>query len=1209
MLSLMALPLAGQSTSGTIGGYTLDPAEGQVEEIASVRITFTDLGFWWLADVGVDDCTDITLSSDGGTVYHVVKTEGYMQNYCTMYFGSASETETITSPGTYTLNIPAGVFKQDFSEDTQNDQITAVYTIPALAENSLTTYSLTPAADATVDAIQEILVNFPDAAGTGVSVAADASQITLTADGVIYVCVSALETVPGTVALKFGLTAGGEAMTLSRPGDYVLSVPKNMFVATGTDETNNYRVEATLHVDNPDFDSMARIVSVPGESEIVDSFSSFGLTFPDAVKGLDYPQDISGIRLEVNGEPTDYIAGNLSMSAPYNNVRFSFSASQYGDAVEFTESGTYTVRIPAGVFKESGSELYSNGEIAVTFKVRNPNDPNPFDTYVSVPAEGETVGEIYQISISFTELQEAGIQWPYDISRVTLQRAGDQTVYTGKSTALKNGYEVLTGFGSQENQYDDMLHFRTSGEYTVTIPAGTFVSEADPDVANKEIVLHFTVDPSYNFTCTLSPEPQSVVASLPEIVVSATDVLTSVGLAGGDSLSASLTSEEETIELTAVAMDDCVYFYPEAEPAVGEWTLNVPAGFLTGVTTDGLNIVNAKPVTALYTVKEPQTYSYSTTPDEAADIALFTKYTVHVEGSPKEVKVDAGAGVPMLSGGGVQIELASTVSGADVMFAPKGGATLADGHYTVTVPAGYIVTADPDNLQAAMPAITGTFIITAPTHSGYDSGMLIFNEGWYGHDMASLTHVSAEGDVRYNTFLAENPDKSLGVTGTWAGYFGDRLYAVCKQAGTSLSGAEGGILTQMDAASLTYADAIGSLGSGEQGHAFCGFDATRGYLSTSTGVYPVDLRTMTLGERLSITKQFTLQYGEMLRYRGRVFITSNKWAPVALNPADNTMTELETGPSVKCFVTADGSMYVATLVEGEEFVKVDPATLACERVNLDAGEYTGRTRIADIWTTWTPAPLAVDLTENVVYYATQSYDVTSIARLDLDSGEFTPEFIKLPATETAQTILYGQGISVDPVTGEIVLNAVENGYGAHYKQNFIYRADRATGEIDESKTLKLSEDYWFPSMTVYCGYKAPELSLEAVNLADGPVTIDLREHTVLALGNKNEVEYTLTCPDTGVCGVKKIAPAIYELSATGDGSATVAVTADYYGMVAETTFAVGTTGVATLSADDARRVDVYTTTGVLVLRDADAEAIRTLAPGLYIAGGKKIYVK
>jgi len=1204
MMSLAALPLAAQQTSGTIGSYELAPAAGTVEELQSVKITFPDLGSWWLA---TPDCSGVTLTTGSGTVYKVVKTEGAWENFCTMYFGSGDEAETITAPGTYKISIPQGVFKQDFSEDKYNGPIEAEYVIEAIVPNTLDSYSLTPADGDVVTSLEAVNISFAGAAATGVDAPQELSQITLEYDGNTYVCVAAEANGNTGFALKFGATAGGEAITFKRPGEYKLSIPKRVFTATGTEERNNYKVEATYTIDNPGFDPMAAVVCEPVQGSYVQEFKTVKLTFPEATKGIDYPSDLSGIKLYIDGKPTTYLAGNVTMAAPYDNVSFSFATEQYGEPETFSTEGNYSITIPAGTFKESGSDLYKNSEMTLSFNVGEEPAPNPFDEYTCDPADNDRVGELSLITIKFPQLAGNGIQWPYDITKVTLRREGDESVYVGNSTTLAAGNEVTTGFSTADEEYSNPLHFRTPGLYTITVPAGTFASEADPSVTNNEIVLHYTVDASYNFTYKLTPDPEKVISSLTGITIAPDEVLKSITVAEGNTACATLEGGGHKIGLTATADENGVTFTPEQAVDPGVWTLTIPSGLLAAVNQDGLDIVNARPLTAVYTVKEPQNFTYATTPKQDETIALFTKFTVAIEGSPKHVGINQSAGTPALMGNGEQYGLNAALSSKEVMFAIDGGAALTDGEYTVTIPAGYIVTTDSDGLEAAMPEITGKFLIRHPEKSDYAGGMLLYNEGWYGHDMASFTHIDNNGDVSYNAFIAENPDKSLGLTGTWASGFGGKLYAVSKQPGKNINGVEGGILTQMDGASLTYIDQITSTPEENRGHAFCGINEDKGYLSTSTGIYPVDLGTMTLGNRITATKTFDLQYGEMLRYQGRVFAAVQDWDPLVIDPATDTFSTIMTGPIVTSFVTNDGSLYMATMEEGREFVKVDPVTLTFDYITLAGGDYNGRMRVAKPWSTWRPAPLAVDLKSNVVYYATE-YDTASIARADLATGEFTPDFIKLPSSESGQQCIYGQGISVDPATGDIVITAVEKGFGAHYKQNYVYHADPATGKIIDDKTIKLSEYYWFPSMAVYCGFEAPVLHFDNVSLANGDATLKMHDHTTLALGNKYMVEYSVTSSNPQVCSVRQTGLADYMLVRKDDGTATITVKADFQGLTSTAEFTVGTTGISSATSPKTT-CDVYAPTGILVLKDADAAAIRTLPAGIYIANGQKIIVR
>lgn len=64
--------------------------------------------------------------------------------------------------------------------------------------------------------------------------------------------------------------------------------------------------------------------------------------------------------------------------------------------------------------------------------------------------------------------------------------------------------------------------------------------------------------------------------------------------------------------------------------------------------------------------------------------------------------------------------------------------------------------------------------------------------------------------------------------------------------------------------------------------------------------------------------------------------------------------------------------------------------------------------------------------------------------------------------------------------------------------------------------------------------------------------------------------------------------------------------------LADTSFAVhplGMTGVEDVASADAGTVTVYNLQGIVLLRDADPSAVRTLPPGLYIVNGRKTFVR
>lgn len=355
--------------------------------------------------------------------------------------------------------------------------------------------------------------------------------------------------------------------------------------------------------------------------------------------------------------------------------------------------------------------------------------------------------------------------------------------------------------------------------------------------------------------------------------------------------------------------------------------------------------------------------------------------------------------------------------------------------------------------------------------------------------------------------------------------------------------------------------------------------------------------------------------GEMLRYGNHVFAIRQSSGVDAIDPETDDVVKIEAELAEAFAVTPDGSLYVATRNEANEFVKISPYDLSIvEKYDIDAD----RAKIANVWTTWRKAPLAADITTNTVYYVTQKEidnspaGARSIARYDFDSREFTETFITLPGVadgESADWILYGEGVSVDPRSGMILLTAVEAGYGSHYSHNRVFVADPATGKLLDDRTLILETNYWFPAMAMYPGFEAPAVNVSDFDLAAQPdtFTLDVASMTSLAVGNKHLVNYSVKSLDEATCTVANTSsPGVFTISA--EGYVALEISADYQGKVATTTLSGSTslTGAGVIGND---LVDVYNLQGMRVMTNATLDDINRLPAGIYIAGGRKYIVK
>lgn len=1209
---MLACPLLRALDSGTIGTYTLTPEAGDVGEITSIKINFPDTGL-----MGIDrPVTDgIMLEGDDGSCYVVAKTDYAMGSDATLYFATAASEEpvTITSPGTYTLTIPAGAFKEFFSTTKTNDEIKAEYVIKGTGTtNHLSNYVLTPDEGA-VNEIASIRINFPDTGIMGIDRPVT-DGIRLEGDsGSCYVVTKTDYAMGSDATLYFAEAVGDDPVTVTSPDTYTLTIPAGAFKEYMAADQENALITAKYVIEKPRGNPLESYTLSPSEGE-VENISTISVTFDNAENGLNYPAKEELISLSYKGpdnSETEYTVSSLSMTAPYRTAQIRFG-TDISNPLDLTAPGTYTLTMKQGAFSEYGNDTCLSPEIVATYIIKGGVDNSVFDTYTTSPEAGQPVGEMGSFSITFPDSRE-GLDWPIDVSGVTISREGDDTVYHGANVILSQLKTAIIYFSDKEAPAGNYFTFRTSGRYTVSIPAGVFALYDDPDVKNNAITVTFDIDETLNFNYTLEPSSDKAYSALPEVTLSAAGALSTVALVA-DAPKATFTCGGQTISLEAEQVSDTKVKYSipaGSEPAYGDWKLLIPAGSLSGVNTNGKTIINPEDITAVYSVKEPKQYAFSTSPAQDETVDMLTNFTVTFDPRPKKLAVNEEAGTPVITDTkGNSYTLKHGIANPAIVFAPANTALTEGGTYRVSIPAGYIVTTDTDGLEAQVPGITMSFTLVPAQGSDYDAGYMILNEGWFGHDNASLTHVGADGSVNTNAFSTANPSNTLGITGQYLTQYGDKWYAVCKQSGDNIAGIHGSVLTAFDKSTLTFTGALPDLAPGLQAHAFIGADEHRGYLSTTDGIFSIDLDLMTVQEKLPVTQNIKLKAGEMILYRSKVYAVAQNWDLVEISPEDNQIEQHDLQiPLAAPFVSADGSLWFATTSAEKPFVKFDTDTYAVSPLTIDAPEGT-KTLLANPWPTWRGSTLAADLKENVIYYTTKE-SATQIARLDLDNGEFKADFITLPKNADTQMNVYSAGVNVDPATGEIVLTAMEAGYGTHSRVNRILRADPRTGEILTDKTVALPDHYWFPAMTAWCGYQAPDMNVADITVADDHTcTLDLKNLTTLPLGNKALVNYKAKSADSNALLVQPQGYGVYKLTLRSEEAVELTLTADYYGMSDTKTVKVSneTTGLTATGTDDVP-TDVYNAAGILVLRDASASQIRGLDPGLYIVKGKKMIVR
>lgn len=484
----------------------------------------------------------------------------------------------------------------------------------------------------------------------------------------------------------------------------------------------------------------------------------------------------------------------------------------------------------------------------------------------------------------------------------------------------------------------------------------------------------------------------------------------------------------------------------------------------------------------------------------------------------------------------------------------------------------------------------------------FKKGFFMLNEDWFGHDPSSMNYIAPDGTVTYNAYQTVNEGKTLGNTSQYGQVFGNRIFVTSKQT----YGETGGRLTAMDATTLQTLGQIQTLPCGD-GRGFCAATAEKGYIGGSTGFYAINLNTLeTTSDQLApaaANGRYT-QSGDMVRYGDYVFVAQQNVGVVAVDIATDETTLIDLPKICGFAVTPDGTLYAACNDNNAEFVAIDPVTLATTVIDIE-----GSHAISSPWSTWHAASIAADTRKNVVYYVSGSaWTVKTIVSYNFDTKEFNDNFYTCPDDKC----LYGAGLGVDPVSGNLVLALKKNGWGDSSLYNWVGFVDTRTGAALDDKTISLTEHYWFPAMFLFNNFTAPEISTDAITLGAGENRdFDLSAATTLAAGNAALIVYSATSSDENIFTIAREANGKYTLSAVAEGSAEITAAAEYQGRATEVKIPVTVSASSGIESvvETPGTFDVYTTTGICVLRNATKEQIHTLAPGLYIANGHKILVK
>jgi len=324
----------------------------------------------------------------------------------------------------------------------------------------------------------------------------------------------------------------------------------------------------------------------------------------------------------------------------------------------------------------------------------------------------------------------------------------------------------------------------------------------------------------------------------------------------------------------------------------------------------------------------------------------------------------------------------------------------------------------------------------------YENGFYIINEGWFGHGTGTVSFYRYDTNAMEDSiFVKENPMKDLepkSSTLESGVVFRNKLYLVSKA---------GGPMVVTDEFNMKELARIPSQG-GNDWRSFVGIDDNKGLISANGGVYPLNLNTLAIGQKIT---GISGQVGDMIKEGNYIFVLSQTDGVVILNAADNTVVKKIASATIGFARTIDGSIWAAG---GAKLFKINPT--------LDVEAVTVPFNLFGSWGAWHPGSITASTKENAVYFAKNgsfSGGTDIYKYIPGNETSLQAPFAKLPAGK----IVYGSGLSYNAKLDQLLVTTVQSGFGENFKANNLYFYDPVTAAIKKTVTY---DGYYFPAVIV-----------------------------------------------------------------------------------------------------------------------------------------------
>ncbi|WP_308235139.1 DUF5074 domain-containing protein [uncultured Prevotella sp.] len=366
-----------------------------------------------------------------------------------------------------------------------------------------------------------------------------------------------------------------------------------------------------------------------------------------------------------------------------------------------------------------------------------------------------------------------------------------------------------------------------------------------------------------------------------------------------------------------------------------------------------------------------------------------------------------------------------------------------------------------------------------PATVDYTKGVFMVNEDWYGHNNSTTNYLTRDGKFVYNNTT------EIGATACFGAAWGNRYYIIAKQAKDNGSKVEGGRITICDANTMRIIKQIKDINGNEDGRSFCGVDEHKAYVSTSRGIYTLNLDELTVGAAVKNADGDDAELGEcgnMVRLGDYVYATEyGKSLRIIDCNTDRIVATISSAKVYSITMSKDGQLWVST---DKGISRVNTETNKLETISLPEGINVP----ANSYKAWCPDGLCASMQNNVIYWTSASgWNPTTIFKYDIDNNEFA-KVVDLTNDADKWKMYSASNLRVDPVTDNLYVSLFKDNGSQDYAVR-IY--DNNGTQLNEYELTQ--KNFWFPGMFVFPDVEDPIAGkIDAVTVEENQeVKVDL----------------------------------------------------------------------------------------------------------------------